>query len=147
MQPTSGTVQHHENSGRCRKCLQILARYPSLDAELGNWFCDLQFRQAELHVSCAGRGKIEQEECFQRGASKAHYGQSAHNYNCALDLFQLKNGNPVWDRTWFGEVVGKNLTRNLKWYGAAGAAFYELPHVEVAAWRDEAKLGLTRLVE
>lgn len=137
----------HTNNGNCEQCDEILNRYPNFNEELRTWFKALQVEHPDAHVSCGGRGKVDQEVCFQRGASKAHYGQSSHNYNCAQDLFQLKDGEAVWEQTWFDEVVKPNLYPFLKWYGAPDATFRELPHVEVASWRELVQNGSVFLVE
>lgn len=136
----------HTNNGNCPKCLEIFSKYPKFHAGIKAWFFALQKKHPDAHISCAGRGKIDQEVAFQRGASKAHYGQSSHNYNAAIDIFQLKDNAAVWDKTWFNDTVAKELIPELKWYGAPGAKFYELPHVELSNWRDFIGSGL-KLVE
>lgn len=137
----------HLNDGSCQKCLEILNRYPGINQNLNLWILNLQRNNPDAHVSCAGRGMVDQEAAFHRGASKAHYGESSHNYNCAVDIFQLSDGKAVWDREWFDLVVGANLADGLKWYGAPGAVFYELPHVELTDWKLLVKSGDAKLVE
>lgn len=140
-------MTHHLNTGSCQKCVEIFDRFPGFHLELRAWFIALQAVNKDAHISCAGRGRAEQEDCFTRGASKAHYGQSSHNYNAAIDIFRLTQaGGASWDKPWFEVVIGPAVhaaTIQLKWYGEPGATFYELPHVEIAAWRS---LGLV-LVE
>lgn len=138
----------HINSGNCPKCEEIFNLYPGFYEPLKSWFKDLQQANPDAHVSCAGRGKIQQEEYFQRGATRAHYGQSSHNFNAAIDIFQLKDGTTAtWDKTWFSAVVGPALYASFKWYGAPGAVFYELPHVELAGWKSLVQTGELKLVE
>lgn len=137
----------HNNSGFCSSCTSILNKYPLFNSELRDWFRNIQKQFTDAHISCAGRGRLDQEILFHRGASKARYGQSAHNYNAAIDLFQNDNGMALWDREWFDMVVGANLTPRLKWYGSPGASFYELPHVELADWNAMAHRGELKLVE
>lgn len=137
----------HDLTGSCQSCIKIIQRYPDFHRELAQWFFDLQAKHPDAHISCAGRGKIDQEVAFQRGASKAHYGQSAHNYNAALDFFELADGKARWDLSWFKEVIASELTTDLKWYGMLNAAYYELPHVEWSSWRKLVKLGMLKLVE
>lgn len=137
----------HVNDGACAKCQEIFDRYPGFNEELWSWFKAIQVESPEAHIACAGRGKIDQELAFHKGASKAHYGQSSHNYNCAIDIFELRGMEAVWDKAWFQKVVGENLYPFLKWYGAPGASFYELPHVEVSDWKLLVNSGAAKLVE
>lgn len=137
----------HQNTGACSGCVGILDRYPGFHEDLRIWFHAVQIENPDFHVSCAGRGRVEQEAAFYRGASKAHYGRSAHNWNAALDAFQLKDGKALWERPYFEEVVGLNLYPRLKWYGAKDAEFYELPHIEIADWRALSEKGALQLVE
>lgn len=138
----------HTNSGWCLKCRQIVQRYPGLNEFLWNWFEQLQVDHPDVHLSCAGRGKLDQEAAFVNGTSKAHFGQSSHNWNCAIDLFQLTDtGKAAWNKEWFNSVVAPSLLFNLNWYGRPGSSFYELPHVELLNWRFLRDSGRIRLVE
>lgn len=137
----------HTNDGGCEKCEEIFNLYPNFNDELKTWFKAIQIENPEAHISCAGRGKVDQEVCFQRGASKAHYGQSAHNFNLAIDIFQLKDGQAAWDQAWFDSVVKPNLYGALSWFGAPNAVFRELPHVEISNWKDLVQNGSVGLVE
>lgn len=125
----------HLNNGKCAKCAEIIQRYPGLNEFLLSWFKGMQAKFPELHLSCAGRGKVDQEAAFQRGASKAHYLESSHNFNCAIDIFQLKDGNALWNKEWFNTVVAPSLPSNLNWYGKPFSPFYELPHLELLNWK------------
>ncbi|MFA7333638.1 MAG: hypothetical protein WC130_05000 [Kiritimatiellia bacterium] len=125
----------HKNDGQCLKCLSIIQRYSGFHFGLFKWFQALQLKHPEAHISCAGRGRQDQEEVFHRGASRARFGESAHNYNAALDLFK-NQGNDLYDRSWFQLVVAPAIRgTDFEWYGSPGAAFPELPHVQVKAWR------------
>lgn len=137
----------HQNNGVCISCAQIINRYPNFFDPLRIWFQALQFHTPEIHVSSAGRGKIDQEALFSRGATRAHYGESAHNWNIALDLFFQINGEYNLDRINFEKSVVPSLNDNLVWYGDPKAVFKELPHVEWAGWNDMAHRGLLNLVE
>lgn len=137
----------HVNSGACPKCQELLNKYPDFNGELRTWFETLQASHPETHLSCAGRGKIDQEAFFSRGASRAHYGQSAHNYGCALDLFVNFHGLDLFDKAWFDRIIDPAIEPWLNWYGKPDAPFKELPHVEVRAWRKLVAESLARLVE
>lgn len=140
-------MQKHQNNGQCLYCVSIFQRYPGFHLGLFKWFQALQLKHPEAHVSCAGRGRQDQEEVFRRGASRAHFGKSAHNYNAALDLFK-NQGNDIYDRSWFQLVIAPAVKgTDFEWYGAPGAAFPELPHVQVKAWQALADNDQLTLVE
>lgn len=137
----------HLSNGRCLKCHDIFDRYPSFNLDLLDWFQNIQSKHPDAHVSCAGRGAVDQDAAFQRGASRAKFGQSSHNYNAAIDVFQLEMGRAIWHQEWFDRVIGGNLTSGIKWYGAVGSEFFELPHCELREWKKWAEEGLLKLVE
>lgn len=137
----------HENNGRCLKCEIILRKFPGIYIPLETWFKRLQLKHPEAHISCAGRGEQEQTELLQRGASKASWGKSAHNYNAALDIFFLKDGSACYDAELYNTKLLPELNVMLRWYGMPGASFFELPHVEVEDWKLLVKAGQLKLVE
>lgn len=150
-------MSHHVNNGNCLKCLEILNRYPGFHEGLKQWFIELQKKNSECHCSAGGRGKKDQELYFKQGSSKAHYGQSAHNANLAIDIFKLSLTNQAeWPKDWFGTVIlsavdshnhATNKTFEINWYGKKGSAFFELPHCEVKSWKELVAAGTFKLVE
>lgn len=143
----AGKVKH-ENNGKCLKCQEIMNRYPGFSPTLREWFEKLQAANPDAHTSCAGRGKADQEAALKGGFSKASYGKSSHNWNAALDIFQLtSDGKAAWPKAWFQKVVAPALTSELNWYGAPGSSFYELPHVEILVWRALRDAKALKLVE
>lgn len=140
-------MKHENETGKCSKCRQIIEKYPGFYAPLSGWFYLIQEQYHDCHVSEAGRGRIMQDVYFQRGASRAKYGQSSHNWNIGLDLFRLVDDKAVYEVKWFNKVVGANLTPNIIWYGRKGAAFFELGHTEWKSWHGLADLGELKLVE
>lgn len=138
----------HENNGDCPRCRSILFRFPGLHGDLLCWFAQLQVEHPSAHVSCAGRGEDEQESLFLRKASKAHWKQSAHNWNAALDIFEISgNAQDIYERAWFDKVLAPSLKPWMTWYGAPGSQFHELPHVQVKDWKLLAESGKLKLVE
>jgi hypothetical protein len=131
---------HHNFQGPCSKCDELFDLYPGFNNELRLWFAAVRSTIFDAHISCAGRGKVDQEELFNRGASHAHWGKSAHNYGMAIDLFRLDPSVPgeySLDRRWFLAMfeafpIGKKFF----WFGDPRAAFKELPHLEVENWYD-----------
>ena len=135
----------HTNDGDCEKCNQIFNTYPGINTDLFSWFKVFQARFPEAHISCAGRGRIAQEECFQRGASKAHFGQSAHNYNCAIDLFVNKPEN-IYPKDWFLDILKPEIPEFIQW-GFNWVTFPEMPHLEIKDWKHLVSIGEAKLVE
>jgi hypothetical protein len=138
----------HENNGACERCQQIINRYANFHPQLRAWFEAFQKKVPTAHASCAGRGELDQEECLRRGASKAHWTKSAHNWNCALDIFELggKSTTDLYEYDWYKLNLAPNLIPEIDWYGAPGAKFPELPHVEWRGWRELAASGGLSLV-
>ena len=135
----------HDLSGNCPKCLEIMQTYPGFHEGLWTWFTEIQSHFPEAHVSCCGRGQVDQEAAFKWGKSRAHWGQSSHNYNLALDIFRLKNGVANYDKVWYNQVImsavcnhnaSPDKTFSIEWYGMPHAAYYELPHCEVGGWKN-----------
>lgn len=114
---------------------------------LRSWFIAFQAEHPEAHISCAGRGADEQTEKLREGRSRARYGKSAHNYNCAIDVFVQLPKKDIYDSTWFQKVLAPKIPYHLKWYGSKDSDFYELPHIEVRDWRKLASTGGATLVE
>ena len=97
-----------------------------------------------VFVVCTDRNEADQEAAFNSGASRAHFGQSAHNAS-------LSNGKPAseaWDTGVIvnGKYVGDSDHPNyqragaigeamgLKWYGNKKWGFPEDAHFQNMAW-------------
>lgn len=138
----------HINTGNCPKCELIFNRYPGFYAPLYDWFREFQTKAPEAHISCAGRGHLDQEEAFIQKVSRAEWGASAHNWNAAIDIFEMATGETnIYNREWFTKVLKPELPAWANWYGAPGSPYPELPHVEVAQWKALIKAGALKLVE
>lgn len=138
-------MARHENNGACAKCMEIIFTFPDPFEPLVDWFVETQRQLPDLHCSEAGRGKARQERMYETHRSEAHWTESAHNWNCALDLF--RNAKVIYDEDWFRGKLAKFIPLWLNWYGAPGSKFYELPHVEIRAWKELVKDGTVKLVE
>lgn len=141
-----GKLPKHENSGQCPRCQLILGK---TYAPLRAWFENVQRIVPETHISDAGRGRNKQEEYFSKGLSKAHFGESAHNYWAALDLFEMGGDDikNIYEKKWFEKKLKPLLNEQINWYGMPGSKFYELPHVEWKQWRELRDKGVLGLVE
>lgn len=96
------------------------------------------------------RGKAEQEKAYLCGTSKAHFGESAHNYNpsFAVDVvpypipLKQKNGVILWDDN---SPEWKKMTDTFKAVandmgieiicGIDFKSFRDAPHIEIAGWK------------
>ena len=137
----------HISSGSCPKCAELFEQYPHFYPPLRDWFEKVQAKHPKAHISCAGRGKVDQEVCFDRKASRAHWMQSSHNFGAAIDIFIMENGQATWPKDWFNNSLAPMLPDWVAWYGRPDAKFHELPHCEVVNWRDLVKLGDLKPVE
>lgn len=139
----------HLNNGDCPKCRQIFDTYPGFYEPLKKWFFNFQEKFETAHISCAGRGKAEQEKFKRIGSSNSDWMESAHNWNAAIDIFWIVDGQAVYYRDWYKQRLWPELEGHLdfKWFGAPDTKFYELPHVQVRDWVAMAKTGELRLVE
>lgn len=140
----------HLNIPVCPKCADILAAYPNFHKDLAAWVLDVRTRHNDAHISAAGRGRQEQELFFSKGTSRAHYGQSAHNYNAAVDWFRITQaGGASFDTPWYQAVIGVEAMKVpwIRWYGTPPISFLEYPHCEVSSWVKLAQAGQLSLVD
>lgn len=135
----------HTNDGACKKCMEIIFSYADPYEPLVEWFSETQKQLPELHCSEAGREQARQERLFEIKRTNAHWKQSAHNWNCALDLFKNDKMN-IYDEDWFRGKFAKFIPSWISWYGAIGAKYYELPHVEPRNWEALQETGEIKLV-
>jgi hypothetical protein len=156
-------IPKHDNSGDCKRCDLIFDTFPSFYLPLRTWFKRFQRSTPEVHISCAGRGEKAQEDAFVKKLSRAHWKESDHNYNAAVDTFVNRPGdmNPcecgckklkhecIYPKDWYEHVLGPEMTRNpqLDWLGRPHSPFPELPHVGTTGWKELVKSGELKLVE
>ena len=91
----------HRNTGACLECTEIFDTYPNFNKALREWFTTFQKFHKEVHISCAGRGAKEQEAALKAKRSRAPFGESAHNWGCAIDIFVLIAGRDIYFEKWF----------------------------------------------
>ena len=138
----------HQNNGKCEKCRDIFDRYPGFYEPLRDWFEGFQIRNPEAHISCAGRGFEDQETLFFGRKSNARYGESAHNFNAGIDVFEMAGDRmQIYEPLWFIDVLKPALPTWVEWYGRPGAPFRELPHIEPKNWKRLRDDGVVTLVE
>lgn len=137
----------HQNNGNCPYCAELFDKYPMFDQKLRGWFRLFQAKHPEAHISCAGRGLKDQQAAKAAKASRADYGESAHNWNAAIDIFVQLPKKDIYDKNWFATILAPEVPYFLNWYGAPGSEFYELPHIELREWRGRKASGELALVE
>lgn len=122
---------------------------------------DAAIKKVDFVILDAQRGRAEQEKAFRAGNSKAHFGQSAHNFRPAI-AFDLCPFPISWEPAAFrkiAEVIGYydkrqgdgrglalTMTIPLRWgadWDMDGAwkdeNFLDWGHWELDPWRDWAK--------
>ena len=109
-------------------------------------------KQYDFTILDSQRGRADQEKAFREGKSKAHFGQSAHNWSpsVALDVAPF----PIdWNDTKrFHDLAAiiLNIAREknipLRWGGdwdmngkPNTSGLIDLPHFELHPWREWAK--------
>lgn len=87
------------------------------------------------------RGKAEQEAAFKSGASKAHFGQSPHNFKPALAIDFIPYPFKGWSNTRDFNAVGMIILREaaklgieVTW-GKSFKSIVDYPHFELKNWR------------
>lgn len=104
----------------------------------------LQYR--DITILCGYRSNAEQEEMYQKKVSKAHGGQSAHNYkpSFAIDVIPypipMKNGewdsnSEEWDKLHdlIFDIANENNIE-LTW-GGDWKSIVDKPHYELKDWK------------
>ena len=106
------------------------------------------FNEVIKHRDCAilfgYRGRAEQEEAFNNGRSKAHFGQSQHNFYPSLAVDAMP-----WPINWedmkgihefAGFVLGVAAAKGIpiRW-GGHFKNFFDGPHFELIGYKGEMK--------
>lgn len=115
-----------------------LERLSKADPKLQEFAHDLEKIIPDLQISCTVRGKEEQELAFKNGNSKAHFGQSPHNFepSRAIDFVFITNGKSDWTAKRYKDLA--NYVRAKYPAIQAGAffkSFTDLPHYELKGWK------------
>ena len=108
----------------------------------------------DFSIICGHRDRTEQEKAYKNGTSKAHFGQSAHNYNpsFAFDFtpypcptkqvkgtIQIDSDSPEWQKA---VCIFKNEANKQGIEITCGADFKtlkDLMHIEIKNWRTRIK--------
>ena len=125
----------HLNTANCESCEEKLAQ---VHPTLARWARILRNTHPDAHISCGYRGQADQEEAFNSGHSRAHYGQSAHNLlpSQAIDLFRIgPHGEAIFDATWFRDVIAPIVRASGLVWGGDWKHIIDMPHVEMPGFK------------
>src|SRR4051812_40172354 len=116
-------MSHHINDLECPLCAEKLT---TADPKIADWFLVIKKEFPVAHISWAYRGKVEQDRMVAEGKSRTKYPRSKHNVErdgmpCsqALDLFELKDGKALFDRSFYLSInkYSRKLGYLIKWGG------------------------------
>lgn len=100
----------------------------------------------DLTITCSFRSREEQEDACKRGCSKAHYGQSPHNFlpARAVDIIPYPvpmkgncwdDNSPEWDiQAELFLKIAKEKGIEITW-GGTFKKLVDKPHFELKNWR------------
>lgn len=104
----------------------------------------------DFSIVCGVRGRAEQEKAIAEGKSRAHFGQSPHNYqpSFAVDICPYDHARGlVWndDRLWSMVLdhiaqVAEEMGIEVK-FGRDFHSIVDKPHIELANWKELAKVA------
>lgn len=113
---------------------------------------DEAIKSVDFVILDAQRGRAEQEKAFKAGNSKAHFGQSAHNYIPAVALDLCPSPIDFNDAAKFRSIAktvmaaAKKLDIPIRWGGDwdmdgdwKDERFLDWGHFELNPWREWAK--------
>lgn len=91
---------------------------------------DMESAGAPIVIHEWYRGPEQQETAYKKGASKARFGSSAHNYYLAVDYHFLHYGWKVPAAWWY---YGDTIARQ---YGlVSGVNYGDGNHIELEGWK------------
>jgi hypothetical protein len=85
------------------------------------------------------RSKMEQAALYVQGVTKAQYGESPHNWGCAVDIVHSVFAWDLQEQSWamlghIGKEVAKQAGIKVVWGG--DWSFYDPAHWELSNWRE-----------
>lgn len=105
----------------------------------------------KFQINDAQRGRAEQEAAYRNKTSKAHFGQSAHNYKpaVALDIYPLPVSftkiQPYRDLAKAIISTASKLGVGIEW-GGSWPSLRDYPHYELSNWKTLVKQGKVKLI-
>jgi peptidoglycan L-alanyl-D-glutamate endopeptidase CwlK len=123
--------------------------HPLLQKVVNQFLID--YPNVAFQINDAQRGRAEQEHAYQNKTSRAHFGQSAHNFKpaVALDIFP----KPVQFSKWQPyQMFAKEFLSTARKLGIAitwGGSWTKIkdgPHFELSDWQSRVKRGEVKLI-
>lgn len=105
----------------------------------------------KFQINDAQRGRVEQETAYRNRTSKAHFGQSAHNYKpaVALDIYPLPVSftklQPYRNLAKAFISTANKLGIGIEW-GGSWTSIKDFPHFELSNWKTLVKQGKVKLI-
>lgn len=99
-------------------------------------------KEKNISIICGYRGKEEQEKAYKDGKSRAHFGQSPHNFNpsYAIDVcpypIDWYNLNRFADLAYVVKLKARELGIEVLW-GGDWSSLKDYPHWEIKSWQTE----------
>lgn len=99
----------------------------------------LRVRKVPMFAHSIVRGENEQNAAFAHGNSKARYGQSPHNFGCAVDIVHGRVAWALSKKQWdiighLGKSVAKSHNLKVTW-GGDFKSLYDPAHWELTQWK------------
>lgn len=98
----------------------------------------------DISIVCGNRDQDAQEEAYSKGFSKAHFGQSPHNYepSFAVDAVPYVAGMGIpWSDTELFDKLARHIKKcaeelnvEIQW-GGDFRSFIDRPHWEIKGWK------------
>ena len=113
-------------------------RIAKADPRLQKMCRELEVLYPDLQISCSVRGESGQNNALIGGFSRAHFGESPHNYepSLAVDFVFVSKGVADWTAKRYVDLA--NYVR-VKYpeiqCGAFFKSFKDNPHVEISGWK------------
>lgn len=87
------------------------------------------------------RGEAEQNSAFVRGVSNARFGQSPHNFGCAVDIIHGTKGYDLDRRSWellghIGKEISVQSGIEITW-GGDFKSLFDPAHWELKEWKTQ----------
>lgn len=106
-----------------------------------------RFRKLDVpfFAHCVRRDAAEQLRVFNAGHSKARYGQSPHNFGCAVDLIHGTKGWDIPEKSWrlvghIGKEVALQAGIGIEW-GGDFKSLWDPAHWQLANWDTRARIA------
>ena len=113
-------------------------RIAKADPRLQRMCRELEVLYPDLQISCSVRGESGQNNALIGGFSRAHFGESPHNYepSLAVDFVFVAKGVADWTAKRYVDLAN-HIRKNYPdvTCGAFFKSFKDNPHFEISGWK------------